>query len=107
MAELTQDLAAILQQQELVKSKMNEAKEESNVSLARDLQGELEILTAKQLQLLAEQSQIIKTQRRTDRFYTMKGVNENGDGTGTFPKPSVQSVPRKISLCWAPWDQVH
>ncbi|XP_064643838.1 NGFI-A-binding protein 1-like isoform X2 [Lineus longissimus] len=84
MAELTQDLAAILQQQELVKSKMTEAKEESNLSLVRDLQGELELLTAKQLQLLAEQSQIIKTQRRSDRYYTLRGANENGDGTDSM-----------------------
>ena len=67
MTEINKELSDITTQQGELKSKVNKAKNASDSSLVADLQGELEALTTRQLDLLTEQSEIIKKQRCVQR----------------------------------------
>ena len=67
MTEINKDLGDITTQQGELKSKVNKAKNAGDTSLVASLQGELESLTTRQLELLTEQSEIIKKQRCAQR----------------------------------------
>ncbi|KAK2180531.1 hypothetical protein NP493_439g02020 [Ridgeia piscesae] len=72
MTEINKELSDITTQQAELKSKVNKAKNASDSSLVADLQGELESLTTRQLDLLTEQSEIIKKQRCVQRQLWVK-----------------------------------
>lgn len=67
MSTIHQDLANISQSQEDLRVRIASAKDAEDFARIQPLQAELETLTSQQLQLLTEQSEIIRKQRRSDR----------------------------------------
>ncbi|XP_072021031.1 uncharacterized protein [Amphiura filiformis] len=85
MNEITSLLTTIKQKQSDTKASIVAAKSEDNLQKVYDLQIELEKLTTQQLLLMTEQTDLIKKQRRSDRYYVAKArekaENENGEGS--------------------------
>ena len=67
MSEIDKELGDVTGQQGELKARVNKAKNFGDTSLVHSLQGELESLTTRQLELLTEQSEIIKKQRCAQR----------------------------------------
>ncbi|XP_077993479.1 uncharacterized protein LOC144447369 isoform X2 [Glandiceps talaboti] len=82
MNEIQEALKVIKYQQEAIKDKIEEARTKDNLQRVYDLQIELEKLTTQQLVLMTEQTDLIKRQRRSDRYYVAKArlsaENDNG-----------------------------
>ena len=68
MNEITSLLTTIKQNQSDTKANIAAAKSEDNLQKVYDLQIELEKLTTQQLLLMTEQTDLIKKQRRSDRY---------------------------------------
>ncbi|XP_071941822.1 NGFI-A-binding protein 1-like isoform X2 [Antedon mediterranea] len=72
MNEISTQLSQIKQTQNNIKADIQNAKENENLQAVYDLQIELEKLTTQQLMLMTEQTDLIKKQRRSDRYYDAK-----------------------------------
>ncbi|XP_013381464.1 NGFI-A-binding protein 1 isoform X2 [Lingula anatina] len=99
MTQINQELHEVAQQQEEVKTQIQLARDEENFPRIHELQTELENLTSKQLQLLTEQSEIIRRQRRSQIYnMTKKATNGNtsleDDGTDSSNIPSGSTSPQ-------------
>ncbi|XP_072173666.1 uncharacterized protein [Diadema setosum] len=79
MNEISTLLASIKNQQYDLKAKISIAKAESDLQKVYDLQLELEKLTTQQLDYMTEQTDLIKKQKRSDRYYVAKAKAEGRD----------------------------
>ena len=67
LAEISQELQDLTTKQEKLKIQMNEAKSGENYAIIQALSAESEAATAKQLQLLTEQSDLMRKQRKSHK----------------------------------------
>ncbi|XP_033121804.1 NGFI-A-binding protein 1-like isoform X2 [Anneissia japonica] len=94
MNEISSQLSQIKQTQNNIKAEIQHAKDSENLQAVYDLQIELEKLTTQQLMLMTEQTDLIKKQRRSDRYYDAKarafGEFDDvlGDGNSSVKSPS-------------------
>ncbi|XP_006814946.1 uncharacterized protein LOC100375168 [Saccoglossus kowalevskii] len=72
MNEIQEALKMIKKQQDSIKVLVEDAKGSDDLPKIYDLQVKLEKLTAEQLSLMTEQTDLIKRQRRSDRYYVAK-----------------------------------
>ncbi|XP_022105588.1 NGFI-A-binding protein 2-like isoform X2 [Acanthaster planci] len=81
MNEILMHLNSIAQKQSDIKASIAAARSEDNIQQVYDLKVQLEKLTTQQLLLMTEQTDLIKRQRRSDRYYVAKAraEEENGD----------------------------
>ncbi|XP_038078373.1 NGFI-A-binding protein 1-like isoform X2 [Patiria miniata] len=81
MNEILINLNSIVQKQSDIKASIAAARSEDNIQQVYDLKVQLEKLTTQQLLLMTEQTDLIKRQRRSDRYYVAKAraEEENGD----------------------------
>ncbi|XP_071825914.1 uncharacterized protein [Apostichopus japonicus] len=79
MNEITHQLNIIKENQANLKDKIALAKVDENLQKVYDLQLELEKLTSQQLMLMTEQTDLIKRQRRSDRYYGAKTKQSDED----------------------------
>ncbi|XP_014666103.1 PREDICTED: uncharacterized protein LOC106808059 [Priapulus caudatus] len=79
MVELNAELKKVAVKQEQVKGQIQLAKEGEDFLLLQELQTELERLTTKRLLFMTEQSDIIKKQKRSDRYFSSKPTEYSAD----------------------------
>ncbi|XP_061181417.1 NGFI-A-binding protein 1-like isoform X2 [Saccostrea echinata] len=80
MTRLMAELTVVTHNQEMLKTQLNTAKENNDMDLVNSLQSQIEQVTAQQLQLYTEQSELIRKQRR----FTM-GTGFDEDTGSDFP----------------------
>nr|XP_032814964.1 NGFI-A-binding protein 1-like isoform X2 [Petromyzon marinus] len=84
MVEVQEALRAIPLKQDGLKQRMHEAQDKQDLSSAHSFQAELEQVTMEQLSLIQEQTDLIKKQRRSDRYFQAKarshGTASDDDG---------------------------
>ena len=68
MNEILRSLTDITQKQSEIKASIAAARAEDNIQRVYDLKVQLEKLTTQQLLLMTEQTDLIKRQRRSDRY---------------------------------------
>ncbi|XP_067869555.1 NGFI-A-binding protein 1-like isoform X1 [Heterodontus francisci] len=72
LLEIQAILAGIYQKQETLKSKIIQEEISHNVAEVHELQLELEKVTTEQLSLMQEQNDLIKKQKRSDKYFSAK-----------------------------------
>ncbi|XP_059494775.1 NGFI-A-binding protein 1-like isoform X3 [Stegostoma tigrinum] len=72
LLEIQAILAGIYQKQETLKSKIIQEELSHNVAEVHELQLELEKVTTEQLSLMQEQNDLIKKQKRSDKYFSAK-----------------------------------
>ncbi len=80
MNEILISLNTIVQKQSDIKASIAAARSEDNIQQVYDLKVQLEKLTTQQLLLMTEQTDLIKSQRRSDRYYVAKARAEEEHG---------------------------
>ncbi|XP_033625040.1 NGFI-A-binding protein 1-like [Asterias rubens] len=80
MNEVLNSLNTIVQKQSDIKASIAAARSEDNIQQVYDLKVQLEKLTTQQLLLMTEQTDLIKRQRRSDRYYVAKARAEEEHG---------------------------
>ena len=75
MNEVLNSLNTIVQKQSDIKASIAAARSEDNIQQVYDLKVQLEKLTTQQLLLMTEQTDLIKRQRRSDRYATLDPSN--------------------------------
>ncbi|XP_067686825.1 titin homolog isoform X1 [Haliotis asinina] len=95
---INQDMKRIKDRQEAIKTEIVTARDTQNSPLVQKLQQELETLTAQQLALLTEQGEILRKQKRSERYLMTKperpcGQYGDDDFTDSSNFPSGNSSP--------------
>ncbi|CAH1242245.1 NAB1 [Branchiostoma lanceolatum] len=81
MTEISETLKDKRDKLEVCKERIQNAKDSDNYPCVADLQMELEQLTNEQLALMTEQADLIRQQKRSDKYYRTKArmAEQNGD----------------------------
>ncbi|XP_078580799.1 NGFI-A-binding protein 1-like isoform X1 [Branchiostoma floridae x Branchiostoma japonicum] len=84
MTEISETLKDKRDKLEVCKERIQTAKDTSDYPCVADLQMELEQLTNEQLALMTEQADLIRQQKRSDKYYRTKArmAEQNGDEDG-------------------------
>ncbi|KAJ8035699.1 NGFI-A-binding protein 1 [Holothuria leucospilota] len=100
MNEITSQLSVIKEKQATLKDNIAGAKVEENLQKVYDLQIELEKLTSQQLMLMTEQTDLIKRQRRSDRYYGAKAKQTEDDvrSEGAYNSNETSPQPQEFKM---------